>query len=162
MTALLSCLLTYGDEHWIWSIWCWFIHQLSVAGISQKCTFAVYRFHHASWCYCNLCIRFQFSMYTHTYILMKYALHRSDSSQGSDYIAIFLSLISLFLRTTFEYLKCAMGGELIFLSNWIFRLWSYNTRHNLFQNITISKFFLHCILLSLMFEILLEYMSTSI
>ena len=61
------------------------------------------------------------------------------------------------LSTTFENLKSAIGGEFLFLSNWRFRFGSYNTRDKFIQNIAIFKFCLHCILFSLMFEILLEY-----
>ena len=34
-----------------------------------------------------------------------------------------------FLRTTFKSLRCAIGGEFIFLSNWRFRFESHLTRH---------------------------------
>ena len=43
------------------------------------------------------------------------------------------------------------------VSNWRFRFGSYNTRNNSFQNIAVFQFFLHCFLLSLLFEILLEF-----
>ena len=64
-----------------------------------------------------------------------------------------------FLRITFENLKCAIGVEIIFLFNWIFRIRLYNTRNKSIQNIVILKFFLPCILLSLMFEIPLKHNS---
>ena len=39
---------------------------------------------------------------------------RSDSNQGSDYIAIFSFFKFLFLKSTFEDLNCAFGEELFF------------------------------------------------
>ena len=83
--------------------------------------------------------------------------HRWDSNQGSDYIAIFLSLISFFWGTTLENLKCIIGGEFIFLSKSTFKFGLHNTQNNFIQIIVISKFFPHCILLSLIFEILLKF-----
>ena len=58
-----------------------------------------------------------------------------------------------FLRTTFEHLKFSVCRKLIFLSNWRFRFRSYK----LVQNIAVFKFFLDCILLSLMFDISPEH-----
>ena len=74
--------------------------------------------------------------------------HRSDSDRSSDYIPI---LYFCFPLTSLENLKCTIGGELILLSNKRFRFRLYNARNKLIRNITIFKFFLHCILLSLMF-----------
>ena len=46
--------------------------------------------------------------------------HRSDSNQGSDYIAIFISFFPScpfrFLGTQFENLKCAFSEELLLTS----------------------------------------------
>ena len=47
--------------------------------------------------------------------------------------------------------KLPIGGELILLSNLRFKLRLYNARNKLIKTFAIFKFFLHCILLSLMF-----------
>ena len=55
-----------------------------------------------------------------------------------------------------ENIKCAVGGDVNISIQLKFRFISYNARNMLIQNIAILKFFLHCILLSSMFEILLD------
>ena len=62
-----------------------------------------------------------------------------------------------FLRTQFGNLKCSIGDEFKFLSNCRFRFGLYNTWNRFIQNIAFFKFFLHCILFSLMFVIVLEH-----
>ena len=62
-----------------------------------------------------------------------------------------------FLRTQFGNLKCAIGGEFKFLSNCRFRFGLYNAWNKFTQILHFLKFFLHCILFSLMFMIVLEH-----
>ena len=87
-------------------------------------------------------------------------LHTADNhfnNRGRIQIKVLTKLPIFFLFCGLENPKCAISGELIFLSNWIFRFRSYNTRNRLMYNFANFKFFLLYILLSLMFDIPLGY-----